>query len=113
VTSFFIGNTIYDNVGYDTLAKCEDKFSTTLLIESILNNSLSGRIEMCEDAIYRPTGNFIDCCLKWFLIENEIEVHRASQMREQNVLLSFPTNSKRMRATTIVKVVGRASSNLS
>jgi hypothetical protein len=47
-----------------------------LMIESILYNTLDGRIEMTDDALYLPSGNFVDCCLQWFLIENEIEVHR-------------------------------------
>lgn len=41
--------------------------SRNLIIESIIYNSTDARIEMKEDASFKPEGNTVDCCLLEFL----------------------------------------------
>lgn len=41
--------------------------SRDILIDNILYNSTDARLEMDENARFKPEGNTIDCCLLEFL----------------------------------------------
>jgi len=71
-----------------------------LLIENILNNTHQGRVEMNEYAELTAYGNFVDCALWMFYIQNDFEIpidHKITW--EQQKACYLPMNLYRMRTT--------------
>jgi len=101
VRNIFSENKLFENDIDTRFMQSELTATKDLIIENIMFNSKGGRIEMEDNAIYMPKGDFVDRALIQFLLENDIEMHIQSQSQRESMLAFYiPFSSYRMRTTT-------------
>ncbi len=104
VTKFFAEGQLIENVVVNTLAQSELGISKELIKESIAANCFTCRVEMDDDAVYRPKGTLLDSCLIKFLMSNDIDAHTAMKDAESRLLEIIPFSAFRMLSTTVLRM---------
>jgi len=106
VTSFFLNQEYVDceqkKLPFKSLPDSKGK---DILLKSILYNTFEGGIQLWDTIHFKLAGNFMDCCLQWFLLENHIEVHyEQKKLDAESILFKISLNTYRMRSTVVAKV---------
>ena len=63
----------------------------------------SSRVEMDEDAIYRPVGSGTECGMLYFLQGNEVPIHERIKDKVGRILCQIPHDSVRKRQVVAIR----------
>ena len=86
-----------------TLFNCSlSEGSISLIKDSILFNC-DARVEMADDATYKPVGSGTECGLLQFLQDNEILIHEEIKRKIGRILTVIPFNSQRKRQIVAIQ----------
>ena len=103
VDHFYTQGLLIHNSRKNTLFNCELTQSTIELIkEGILFNTET-RIEMDDNALYRPVGNGTEVGLVKFLQDAEVPVHEIITRKLDKIVAQIPFSSIRKRSLVALK----------
>ena len=100
VMEVYFEDEIIQGSSHPTISNCA---SFELISESIIYNS-KANIELKENGSKETTGNVTEVGLVKYLTQSKVNTERMIDQREKNdIIFKIPFNSKRKRATTVIR----------
>jgi len=107
VREFYIQKQRIRNLKRNTFLNSSLDSELVQVVQDCILFNCTARIEMDENAMYKPVGNGTECALLTFLQQNEIPIHDEIKRKHHNEVGHIPFSSERKIESVAVKITER------